>query len=232
LIEQRLASTAVVFVVVDDAPPVPLLIDEEGMWKKPSLLASLTLAQILKYWAQLTPEQRTSYLEANFAELAHEPQVQALLKRAKLGGEDSVFDRFAGIFHAFHCLEVAVMEGLGAGNERDAESRLFGRQIDSLGFLLERVLAPDERHDDVDRYVMLLCARQVCLEVKRAHGEFWKVHRSDVDELEGMIASGASIRAGIVERGGVDMGEFLTWFDTWFLRRAKKTPTAPVEVPA
>jgi hypothetical protein len=232
-LEGMLPSTAVVEVTDGKRPPAPLLIEEEDMHKKPSLITALTLAQILKYWAQLTPEQRTTYLDGNFPALADaRPNTPTLPISPTAPLETSVFDRFAGIFHAFHCLERTILNAIAADNLRDAESRLFGRHIDSLGFLLERLMpnanpkpedqTPRDEHDDVDRYVMFLCAQQLCDQVERQHRAFWNAHRDDVAELNGVLAKREALRDALVARNPPGLDAFLSWFERWFLIRAKR----------
>nr|MBA2359442.1 hypothetical protein [Actinomycetota bacterium] len=137
-----------------------------------------------------------------------------------------LFDRFAGIFHAFGCLERTVKEALDSKNERDAAYRLFGKKYDSLGTLLDKVPSDGDR-DDVDRYVILLCAQQLCSELDRAYPDYWRAHRSDVGQLEERLRSASGIRERLVAKDPNDMPGFLEWFDRWFLRR-----TASVEVDA
>src|SRR5690606_1012700 len=91
-----------------------------------------------------------------------------LVTRARVAlDHDTVFDRFAGFFHAFGCLERGVRAALDDGREKEANYRLFGKKYDSLGSLLDRVLSDQEKLDQVDRYVIGLCARQLCQEIAR-----------------------------------------------------------------
>ncbi|MBI2893940.1 MAG: hypothetical protein HYY06_10340 [Deltaproteobacteria bacterium] len=201
-----------------------LLVQEEGMSHKPSLLMRLSPSDILRYWSLLTQEQRNAFLEARAPELA---LVGAdLVARARLVVDNrALCDRFASFFHAFNCLERTVRQALERGAEREAVYRLFGRKYDSLLSLLERILAGEGPGDAVDRYVILLCARQLCTEVARAHAEFWSVHRADVREIEAALARSSDVRSVLVATNPDEMPAFLEWFDRWFVRRA-----APVEV--
>src|SRR5262249_10288110 len=142
--------------------PVTILVQEEGLSHKPSLIMTLSAAEILRSWALLTSEQRAAFIEDR---LQRDPKI-----RLELGIEnppppdptpETFFDRFAGIFHGFGCLTRAVAAALEGGREPEAVYRLFGRKYDSLGTLLDRVLSAEGREDDVTRYVTLLCARQV-----------------------------------------------------------------------
>src|SRR5262249_7436457 len=152
---------------------------------KPSLLLTLSATDILKSWALLKPEQRAAFIEQRAAEIAQVARELGLdiIPRAPEDVE-SFFNRFAGIFHAFGCLQRAVLEARKAGREKEAIYRLFGRKYDSLPNLLDRVLSQDAKEDDVIRYVILLCARQLMQLVQREDPEFLRQHREDVGELE------------------------------------------------
>jgi hypothetical protein len=222
-LEELLAETSFLQVLGEGKEPALLLVQEEGMSHKPSLLMRLSAADILKYWSLLTPEQRVAFLEARAPELAlHGPGADLVARAKVLLEDDTLFDRFAGFFHAFGCLERAVHEALKQGNERQARYRLFGRKYDSLGCLLDRVLAADGAGDDVDQYVIILCARQVCREVAREWPDFWKANREDARQLEERFKSAGTIRERLVARAPEEMTPFLNWFESWFLRRASQ----------
>jgi hypothetical protein len=196
---------------------------------------------VLKYWAQLTPEQKAAHLATQFANLDDPPALQALRLQA-LQTHHSLFDRFAGTFHAFHCLEARVEELLAEDNRRQAGARFFGRQIDCLPYLLERigqtstttpvagvaaVEAPlDDDRDDIDRYLIVLCARQLLANTKKRHPDFYDEWRADFRILEQTIAGLDGFRQAIVDRGGAEMAAFLPWFERWFLLRVEPQSTA------
>ena len=136
---------------------------------------------------------------------------------------ETFFDRFAGIFLAFGCLERAVRASLTkGGSRRDAEYRLFGEKYDSLGNLLNRVVkeAAEDKGDLVEQYVMALCAKQLERELRREYPEFWGEYSSDVKKLRERIDVALSVRQRLVARDPKEMPAFLKWFDDWFLRRA------------
>lgn len=201
-----------------------LLVQEEGMHARPSLLHELTAAEILRYWALLTPEQRSAYIEARVRVGGEEtdPLVTAL---PRLEEKDTLFDRFAGIFHAFSCLEGEVKKALEAGQTRIPDYRLFGQRYDSLGSLVDRVLAKigTEGADAVEQYVTLLSARQLMTEVARAYPDYWQAHRGEAARIEEQIARGDALR-DVLAAGEAEMPAFLAWFDDWFLRRAEPLP--------
>jgi hypothetical protein len=140
----------------------------------------------------------------------------------RLADHDTIFDRFAGIFHAFGCLERSAREALREGKEREATYRIFGRKYDSLGNLLARVMKEDAdgNGDPVEHYVIMLCARQVAAELERDHPDYWQVHGEDARPLREQLEAIAQVRERIVARDPERMPQFLTWFERWFLRRA------------
>jgi hypothetical protein len=207
--------------------PGLLLVQEEGMSHKPSELFQLTVAEILRYWAMLTPAQRAAFLEVKAPDVADAADSVEHLTRLKISLDgETFFDRFAGYFHSFNCLERDVRESLSSGREKQANYRLFGRKYDSLGTLLNRILADDVLTDDVNRYVILLCARQLCAELRRDYPEYWKSRREDVQRLEDDLSGCADFRGRLAAKDS-EMPGFLDWFDQWFLKRGRPTEASP-----
>jgi hypothetical protein len=144
-----------------------------------------------------------------------------LVTRARvLSDGETLFDRFAGVFHAFSCLERDIRAALNAGRNKDVEYRLFGKKYDSLGSLLGRISAPGDESKDVDQYVIVLCARQLCQELKRDYADAWASHSKEVRQLEERFAALSVIRDRLIASNSADFEQFLSWFDHWFLRRA------------
>jgi hypothetical protein len=220
----RLRSTSILQAGAPGATPGAILVQETGMAHRPSLLLDLTPAQILQYWSLLTPAQRSVFLEATRQAAALAGADDAVERLLELGAApESMFDRFAGIFHGFGALRRSVLDALGRGDAKLAAFRVFGRKYDSLGTLLDR-LSEEGTTDLVDRYVMLLCARQFCDELRRLHPEFWASDlgaRHLTTRLQGLDA----VRAELSTRNDPEMNAFLAWFEKWFLRRAE-----PLEV--
>lgn len=217
-----LKETSLVSVFGDGSRPSILLVQEEGMSHKPSLLMQLSITDILKYWSMLTPEQRAAFLEARAPELTMDGEGSDLVTRVRLRpGTSSLFDRFAGVFHAFGCLESSVREAIDNNSLREATYRLFGKKYDSLGTLLDKVLLAKDGADDVDLYVTVLCARQLCREIALSYPEYWQERRLDAQELQERIQSAMVIRERLIAKDPKAMPGFLQWFDRWFLRRAE-----------
>ncbi|RKI73517.1 hypothetical protein D7X55_05130 [Corallococcus sp. AB049A] len=226
-LEQTLLSTSFLQVRGEGSEPGVLLVQEEGMAQRPSLLLELSPADILRYWALLTVEQRAEFIAAHVRLTGDDDPLMA--KLAPLPNETTLFDRFAGIFHAFSCLEARVREALDDGKVREADYRLFGRKYDSLGSLLDRVLmdAKEGRGDRVEHYVVVLCARQLMEELggEPRYQGYWAEHRDDVRQLQELLASAGSLRETLATSSG-EMPAFLDWFDGWFLQRAEPLPPA------
>jgi hypothetical protein len=204
--------------------PGLLLVQEEGMSHKPSVLYQLTVAEILRYWAMLTPAQRTAFLEAKAPEISGDGDGTAFLTKFRMNlANETFFDRFAGYFHSFNCLERDVREQLSLGREKEANYRLFGRKYDSLGTLLSRTMEENALTDDVNRYVILLCAQQLCNELSHDFQDYWRSRRADVQILESNLGRCVEVRTRLVAKAP-EMADFLSWFDQWFLRRS-----APME---
>lgn len=207
--------------------PGLLLVQEEGMSHKPSELFQLTITEILRYWAMLSPAQRAAFLEVKTPEASGPDENGEFLTKLKISIDgETFFDRFAGYFHSFNCLERDVREQLSAGRVKEANYRLFGRKYDSLGTLLGRTMQADASTDDVNRYVIFLCARQLCRELERDFPEYWRSRREDVVTLETDLAYCTEVRARLAAKNP-EMTAFLDWFDPRFLQRAEPMEIKP-----
>lgn len=223
-LELVLRSTSLLKVSGEGDEPGLVLVQEDGMASRPSLLLDLSAADILKAWSLLSPEQRAEFISqhANVGDEA-DPMLARLPRSAM---ETTLFDRFAGIFHAFGSLEERVRKALLDHREREAEYLVFGEKYDSLGSLLKRVA--DEAHNDDDRrtehYVVALSARQFLNELARDAPVFWHKHRDRAKRLHERLAEMTHVRDALAQ--GPGMAEFLDWFDRWFLVRAQPQEVA------
>lgn len=222
-LERVLLSTSLLRVQTADGQEGIVLVQEEGMFCRPSLLHDLSPADILRYWSLLTVEQRAAFIETHAQELdALAGALHVVSPVAKLTDEDSMFKRFAGIFHGFSSLEKSVRGSLQEGREIEAVYRLFGKKYDSLGSLIAKIITEfnQGKGDAVDQYVTLLCARQLVQEMSR-ESDFWEKHREDARELQESLRTIEPIRNRLVEQDPEKMPAFLSWFESWFLRRAR-----------
>lgn len=240
-LREILGSTSFLTVSEDGEAAATVLVQEDGMSEKPSLLKSLSVSEILESWALLTVEQKTAFLEAHFS-----LQLEALGlgdgDRQPLGSvQHSIFDTFAGIFHSFLNLERVILEALEQKRPKEAEYKLLGRKFDSLPSLLDRLLANevanepgaeaeepgDEPLDLASRYVIVLCAKQLVRQVEQAAPGFCEKHRGRLRDLNRQIASGEKLRQEFTFGSDDTRGAFIDWFERRFLERAESL----VEVP-
>lgn len=196
-----------------------VLVREEGMAHKPSLLSQLTPEEILRYWSLLTAEQKAHFIEER---LAADGTLEGLpvSRPERLGPTDTFFDRFAGLYHAFGRLRETVTTALEESRERDAEARLLGAKYDSLPVLLRRYLESDQA-DPVLRYVAFLCAKQLWELVRKQYPGFHAEYRLQAAELEELLGHLPHLRATLGLGDDREADEFLDWFERHFLRWAR-----------
>jgi hypothetical protein len=191
-----------------------VLVREEGMIHRPSLLTSLTPEEILMYWSLLSADQQAAFIEEKLA-------ADGTLAGPPVAGgkwfstQDTVFDRFAGVYHAFERLHGHIVDAIKRGCVGDARARLFGAKYDSLPVLLAKVLEREDG-DPVMRYVTFLCAKQEIKRVRHEQPDFWKTHGSEASGLRHLMKSLPSLRAAIPFESD-DRDDFLAWYETMFL---------------
>lgn len=190
-----------------------VLIREENMGHRPSLLLELTPAEILEYWSLLTPAQRAQFMESRIPD-----QVEGLsVSRAdRLRSRDTLFDRFAGIYHGFGCFERSIDEALGSGRDNVAEARLLGAKYDSLPNLLANVLQQSDS-DPILAYVTLLCAKQLRHKFGRRYEEFFRSRPLHVKRLDDQLSHLPCLRSAL-ELHDPEADDFLQWYEEAFLR--------------
>ncbi|MBE2283838.1 MAG: hypothetical protein IAE77_10315 [Prosthecobacter sp.] len=223
-IAAHLHSTSL-FTVHDDAGrgTVFLVMEDAVQTHKPSQLERLNAADILRYWALLTADQRNRWLESRLRDLilATSADGETLPANASLPkGAESLFDRVAGFFHAFHHLEQSVGKAMEENRPSLAVARLFGRKHDSLHRLLDRLEQPeDPLQDVVDRYVIALSARQSLKHLRTRHVDLWRDQRPHAEAITLRVEALADkLRGKILSQG--ESAAFLDWFEKGFLKRA------------
>jgi hypothetical protein len=223
-LREILQSTSLLTVSADAGGEATILVIEEGMAAKPSILLSLSVTDILRYWSLLTPAQREAVV------------AQVLAKRGLLPPEydpttvttprpTSFFDSFAGIFHAFGCLEREVLKAIAEKRETVVDYRLFGQKYDSLPTLIGRVFE-EKKENPADAYVILLCAKQLLNRIQQEHPAVAERFRTQVKALNGQFAGIAGIRDGFTFGTEEERQKFFAWFDHRFLARAKLAEVA------
>jgi len=220
-LSEALKGTSFLEIKVPDGHVGTILVREQGMASKPSLLLSLTPEEILQYWSLLSVEQREVFLEKKAQELLIKegflPEKLTHVEEAP----DSMFDRFAGIFHAFSSVEVRIDEALDTGSEREAVYRLFGQKYDSLPNLLDKVLE-DKDGDLVNRWVTLLTAQQMLDRLTQRHGEFFAEHKKSLRALRRRLKNADKLKAQFSFDRPDAQANFLAWFERAFLAHAQE----------
>ena len=199
-----------------DAAHWRVLVREEGMAYRPSILSDLSPDEILEYWSLLSAEERAAFIERHAAFGEKIEGIPATERDDPLGTGDTLFDRFAGVFHAFGCLRRNIERSLKDGRHDEAEMRLLGAKYDSLPELLRKTLEREDG-DPVIGYVTFLTAKQIRDSLHRHDRSFFRERRSQVRKLDRLIAAGIERRGAIFPRDDAQSGAFLEWFEPVFL---------------
>ena len=193
-----------------------VLVREENMAHRPSLVLDLTPEEILEYWSLLTAAQRGDLIERLTPDPIFPPA-----RLATLRSRNNMFDRFSGIYHAFGCLQRHVEEALAAQREREAEERLLGAKYDSLPSLLQKTLNA-KQYDTIVRYVTFLCAKQLRDHLRREHPTFFASRRVHLGRLDALLKHLDDVRSDLpldTAEGDVD---FIQWYEKAFMKAVTK----------
>jgi hypothetical protein len=219
-IATALRSGSFLTVRIEGEPDAQILVSEEQMTHKPSLMARVTAADILRYWSLLTPEQKKEFLEEH-AEAFDDPEIAMWLGSARTPQDaESFFSTFAEVFLSFGNLDRAVRAALAEGRMREAVERLFGKKFDSLRRLIDRV-AEEPESDAVRRYIILLSARQMLEKLEKDEPELFAAHRADARALRAGLRHVDDVRSGFAFGTPDERDQFFSWFDRWFIARAE-----------
>ncbi|MCA9576176.1 MAG: hypothetical protein H6726_00130 [Sandaracinaceae bacterium] len=231
-LSETLRSTSSLDVRVGGEPRGTILVTEVGMAHKPSIMFSMTMEEILRYWSLLSMEQREAFLEGKLNQELVARGLAPPRDEADARVQVSMFDRFAGVFHAFEHLEGHVRRALAEGRTREVVYRLFGQKYDSLPGLLSKAVAPrnaageaaeaDVKRDPLMDYVTVLSAESLVCRLARepAAAHLFEQHRAAHKELKERFALGRSLARELDL--GPDADVFVRWFETWFMRPASK----------
>jgi hypothetical protein len=200
-----------------------ILVDETGMPCKPSVRRELTIADILKSWSLLTPEQRSAFLEELGGRLVESLREQGLDLPPLVSDTESFFDRHAGIFLAFGNLERRIVAAVEEDRDKEIQYWLLGRQYDSLLTLLERAAsaAGDGDSEPVHEYLMLLCTRQLVQSLTQRYPALKKKYPDGFVALDAALERLNDVRSRFSFDTPENRDRFLEWFESWFLHRAK-----------
>ena len=224
----KLTSSALLTVYRDDDRSADLLVQEDGMGAKPSILLTWTPTEVLAYWSSLSTSQRIQYLETRLGTNELDAPLKAeWLELSTTETEASIFDSFAGIFHGFEMLREQVMESVKSNRISQAEYLLFGNRHDSLPTLLGQIEKNEgSRYDAVTRYLYVMSAQQVIANVRSFLRDDYAVvldrFRGQFKALQRRTQFSRTIRQELSL--GEDGEAFLDWFDENF--RARVQPSA------
>ena len=220
-LRQQLVTSTVVKLIFEDHDQ-EILVRECGMEQKPSPLAQLTPEEILEYWSLLSEAQRDAYLDQKMADAMQRViATQGAEQPGCLNPHESqsMFDQFAGIFHAFSCLRTHIDQALEKKREKEATYRLFGQKHDSLPALLNTLQADPDR-DPVTVYVTLLCGVDVLQTVHRRHPEFITRHQdewsSQIQRIQDHLDRVK--RSAFTFAPQSEREPFFAWFEEMFFR--------------
>ena len=189
------------------------------MAHRPSILSELSPDEILEYWSLLSAEERAAFIERHTA-FGEAIEGIPAAERNPLGAGDTLFDRFAGVFHAFGCLRRNIEKALEDERHEEAEMRLLGAKYDSLPEALRKTLEREDG-DPVLGYVTFLTAKQLRdVALPSATGDSFKSANRWYGKLDQLIATGieAPRRRFSCPTTIRRARAFLEWFEPVFLK--------------
>ena len=189
-----------------------VLIREEGMHRRPSLLQHLSPEEILMYWSLLSGEQRATFIEHRLEDAG---TLEGLAVSYKpLHTANTIFDRVAGVFHAFERQYRHISESIANGHTREARSILFGSKYDSLPVLLTKI-AEDHARDPIMSYLTFLSAKQLLSRIETEHPDFTQSCDDDRPYLVSCFNQLSDLRDTLLTTDE-EREPFLEWYEELF----------------
>ncbi len=189
-----------------------VLLREDGMHRKPSLLQDLSPEEILRYWSLLSDEQRAVFIERRLGDLGTLEGLSVSHGRPPV--METMFDRVAGVFHAFEHQYRRLTTAITQGKTREARATIFGRKYDSLPVLLGKIADADDR-DPVMAYLTYLSARQLLSRIEEDHPDFVAECHDDRPHLDCCFERLADLRDALL-RDDPGRSAFLEWYESMF----------------
>lgn len=216
-LERELVSTNVFAAWRDGLPPSPVLVEEDGLAYRPSMVAAqLRASDILEHWSLLSEAQRANHLDATLPLAAgDDPEAPEASSVTSPAGE-TMFDGVAGIVHAFLMLRRRINTALDKGQTAAVEAWVYGARHDSLGTLLDRVLS--EEQEPVRRVLFALSAAEVLQAVEACDPSLGARHApgaAAVRERITCLEQGWDTIQG-ASRPGEDPRAFRDWLERWW----------------
>jgi hypothetical protein len=215
-----LRTSCVVTATVDDGAEGPLLVIELNHDLKPALIegVDLTPAEILALWSIPDLRKRLERMGRNPAQrVSNEPDLEH--GDAVPPVPASMFEQFAGVFHAFASLRTRIEEAVADKHVRWAALLLYGQNMDSPSTVLSLV-REQAALDPALAYVTYCCARQLIDRVEADHPQVAGELPLQRDELITLVEHSDTLRRELLD--SVEVGErdrlerFLDWFDQHF----------------
>ncbi len=215
-IKEKLPSTSFFDITLKDGRSQKILVREEGMAKKPSIIDNLTVEEILMYWSFLSPEQKEFLLQKKVAEKFGLSEYVSDPSTEK--APDSMFDKFAGIFHAFGRLKNHILDAIKNNRFNEATYRLFGEKYDSLPTLIDKVLT-DDKSDNVNKYLTLLCASQLITHIEKNEDFtlFKQAHSKDFQAINSKLLRINDLKEQFEFDSLEERQKFFDWFEDMFM---------------
>jgi hypothetical protein len=201
-------------------PDTTVLVQQVGWSHKPLDLPSLTAAQILAIYAEMSPERRQMMLiDAKIRALVLSAQSGALT----LDDDDAILDQFfceyAEIFRAFSQLRDRLATALVNEQFNQVDYYLTGSGVDSLPTLLEKALAEDE-HETAPApatcYLIMLSALEVLTDSRFRERPNVKAVTGDLRRKITALKKGDRLTLG--DNSAQNRKQFFKWFEDEFFR--------------
>lgn len=224
-LREVLMSSCVVTATIHDGSSSPLLLIELNHDLKPLLTGmTLTPAELLALWA--IPDLRSRLEKAGRLQGERGPTEPDL--DGAPPATVSMFEQFAGVYHAFQGLKTRIGEMVAAGRVRAAAVLLYGRGLDSPCTVLE--LVRDQADDDLAlAYVTFRCARHLLDAVETDHQSLATELPRQRQELIGVVAHHDRLRRALIESAAeserAELEQFLVWFDDQFDTETQEVTT-------
>jgi hypothetical protein len=223
-LRECILGTSIAELYIDGMFVQRILIQEEGMEMRPSALKNLTTSEILEYWSLLSEEQKAEFIATRLDVInviqgpsGHDPVIDD--KR------ETLFDKFAGIFHAFSCLQEEIIESYHNKQEKKSVYRLFGDKYDSFKSLLEKLMKEidsKEEHDPIISYVIYLSMLQTLEVIKGTIPKFFDSHKRDFKLLDENLKRAGKIKEKIDFGKDATADTFFKWYEELFIKKFKK----------
>jgi hypothetical protein len=201
----------------DNGREAPILVEELNHGVKPDLLESLDLtpAEIFALWSIPDLSERLRRLAQTRATVGEDEDDLELVAELP-GTSPTMFDRFAGVFHAFASLRTRIDAAMDAGHARRAGMAIYAEKFDAPVNVL-RIMRSDAELDDVHAYVAWGCARLLDHYVQRRYPELATTFAQGRRRLAEELTYEAEMRDRLVRTSAdPDMSGFLDWFDRHF----------------